>query len=251
MTLPALVLVHGGEHAGDCWDLVVAELRRQEPELRTLAVDLPGRGRTPGDLATATIGQWVDSVVSDVAAAELDDIVIVGHSMAGVTVPGVVTKLGSARVREMILVAAFVPRHGEAIVDTLGGPLAAIARYAARGGRPFKIPSMAARYAFCNGMTPERRRLTMSKLYTESARIPAEPVDRAGFPDDVPRTWVLTTRDRALSQKSQRASMAALGGVQDVIPIDACHDVMFSHPERLAQILLERCRLRQKGTRIS
>jgi pimeloyl-ACP methyl ester carboxylesterase len=251
MTLPALVLVHGGEHAGDCWDLVVAELRRQEPELRVLAVDLPGRGRTPGDLATATIGQWMDSVVSDVALAELDDIVIVGHSMAGVTVPGVVTKLGSARVREMILVAAFVPRHGEAIVDTLGGPLAAIARYAARGGRPFKIPSMAAQYAFCNGMTPERRRLTMSKLYTESARIPAEPVDRAGFPDDVPRTWVLTTRDRALSQKSQRASMAALGGVQDVIPIDACHDVMFSHPERLAQILLERCRLRQKGTRIS
>ena len=69
-------------------------------------------------------------------------------------------------------------------------------------------------------------------------------MDRNGFPDDVPRTWVLTTRDRALSQKSQHASMAALGGVQEVIPVDACHDVMFSHPERLAQILLERCRLR-------
>ena len=49
VALPDLVLVHGGEHAGDCWDLVVAELRRQEPQLRTLAVDLPGRGRTPGD----------------------------------------------------------------------------------------------------------------------------------------------------------------------------------------------------------
>ena len=251
MSLPALVLVHGGEHAGDCWDLVVAELHRREPELRTLAVDLPGRGRNPGDLATATIGQWVDSVVADVAAAGLDDVVIAGHSMAGVTVPGVVTKLGSARVREMILVAAFVPRHGEAIVDTLAGPLAAIARYAARRGGAFKIPDTAAQYAFCNGMTPERRRLTMSKLYSESACVPGEPVDRTGFPDDVPRTWVLTTRDRALSQKSQRASMAALGGVQDVIPIDACHDVMFSHPERLAEILLDRCRLRQRGHRVS
>jgi pimeloyl-ACP methyl ester carboxylesterase len=251
MPLPDLVLVHGGEHAGDCWDLVVAELRHREPELRTLAVDLPGRGRTQGDLAAATIGEWVDSVVADVAAAGFDDIVIVGHSMAGVTVPGVVTKLGSARVREMILVAAFVPAQGQAIVDTLGGPLATFARYAARGGRPFKIPRVATRYAFCNGMTREQRRLTMSKLCAESARIPGEPVDRSGFPNDVPRTWVLTTRDRALSQKSQRASMTALGGVQEVIPIDACHDVMFSDPERLAQILLERCRLRQKGTRIS
>ena len=242
MTLPDLVLVHGGEHAGDCWDLVLAEIHRQEPQLRTLAVDLPGRGRTPGDLATATIGEWVESVVADIEREGLGGIVIVGHSMAGVTVPGVVAKLGSGRVREMVLVAAFVPRQGEAIVDTLGGPLAVFARFAARGGRPFKVPRAAAQYAFCNGMTQEQRRLTVSKLYTESARIPGEPVDRTGFPDDVPRTWILTTRDRALSNKSQYASMAALGGVQQVIPIEACHDVMFSHPKLLAQILVERCR---------
>src|SRR6202041_4117839 len=118
MTLPDLVLVHGGEHAADCWDLVVAELWRAEPELRPLAVDLPGRGRTPGDLATATIAEWVDSVVADIEREGLGDIVIAGHSMAGGTVPGVVTKLGSARVREMILAAAFVPPQGRSIADT-------------------------------------------------------------------------------------------------------------------------------------
>jgi pimeloyl-ACP methyl ester carboxylesterase len=249
MTLPDLVLVHGGEHAGDCWDLVVAELRRRAPELRVLAVDLPGRARTPGDLATATIGEWVNSVVADIDAAGLGDVVIVGHSMAGVTVPGVVTRLGSARVREMVLAAAFVPPHGQAIVDTLGGPLAVFARYAAKGRRPMKIPGVVTRYAFCNGMTRDEQRLTMSMLCAESPRIPGERVDRSEMPDDVPRTWILTTRDRALSQKSQHASMAALGGVGEVIPMEACHEVMFSHPERLAQILLDRCRLRQLDER--
>jgi pimeloyl-ACP methyl ester carboxylesterase len=244
VTLPDLVLVHGGEHAGDCWDLVVAELRCQEPDLRTMAVDLPGRGSKPGDLATATIGEWVDSVIADIDAAGLGDVVIVGHSMAGVTVPGVVAKLGSARVREMILVSAFVPPQGMAIADTLGGPLALFARRAARIGRPMKIPGPAARWAFCNGMTRSQTRLAMSKLHAESARIPAEPVDRSGLPADVPRTWILTTRDRALSVKSQHASIAALGGVQEVIAIDACHEVMFSHPQRLARVLLERCRRR-------
>ena len=241
MPLPDLVLVHGGEHSGDCWDLVLAELRSREPELRTLAVDLPGHGRKPGDLATVTIGEWVDSVVADIEEAGLGDTVVVGHSMAGVTVPGVVTKLGSSRVREMILATAFVPPQGSAIADTLGGPLAVFARRAARIGRPMKIPAPAARWAFCNGMTPAQRRLTMSKLEAESARIPGEPVDRSGLPDDVPRTWILTTRDRAQSVKSQHASIAALGGVHEVIPIDACHEVMFSHPERLAEILVERC----------
>jgi pimeloyl-ACP methyl ester carboxylesterase len=242
MPLPDLVLVHGGEHAGDCWDLMLAELRRSQPELRALAVDLPGHGRKPGDLATVTIGEWVDSVVADIEEAGLGDIVIVGHSMAGVTVPGVVAKLGSSRVREMILATAFVPPQGSAIADTLGGPLAIFARRAARIGRPMKIPAPAARWAFCNGMTPARRRLTMSKLHAESARIPGEPVDRSALPHDVPRTWILTTRDRALSVKSQHASIEALGGVDEVIPIDACHEVMFSHPERLAEILVERCR---------
>jgi len=40
------------------------------------------------------------------------------------------------------------------------------------------------------------------------------------------------------------ASIAALGGVDTVIPVDACHEVMFSHPARLAEILIQRCRLR-------
>ena len=245
MALPDLVLVHGGEHAGDCWEHALTELRTQAPELRTLAVDLPGHGAKPGDLATVTIGEWVESVVADIEKAGFGDIVIVGHSMAGVTVPGVVAKLGSARVREMILVTAFVPPQGGAIVDTLGGPLAWFARRAAKKGKPTEVPKIAARYAFCNGMTPQQRRFTLARLYPESARIPAEPVDRSDLPADVPRTWILTTRDRALSVASQHRSIKALGGVDTVIPIDACHEVMISHPERLAQILFERCRLRQ------
>ena len=90
----------------------VDEIHRQAPDLTVLAVDLPGRRGKPGDLTTATIDNWVDSLVSDIEMAGLDDLVIVGHSMAGLTVPGVVTKLGPSRVREMILAAAFVPPDG-------------------------------------------------------------------------------------------------------------------------------------------
>jgi hypothetical protein len=43
-----------------------------------------------------------------------------------------------------------------------------------------------------------------------------------------------------LSVKAQRASIAAIGGVQTVIPIDTCHDLMVSEPERLAELFIER-----------
>ena len=242
MTLPALVLVHGGEHAADCWDLTVDELRRQEPDLRVLAVDLPGRRGKQGDLATATIAQWTDSVVADIEDARLGDIVIVGHSMAGVTVPSVASRLGTPRVREMVLATAFVPPQGSAIVDTLAGPLAWFARRGAKRGEPMAVPTVVAGYAFCNGMTREQRTFALSRLHKESVRIPTEVVDRSGLPHDVPRTWILTTRDRALSVRSQRRSIEALGRVQNVIPVDACHDLMISHPRWLATTLIDRCR---------
>ena len=75
MTLPGLVLIHGGAHASDCWELTTAELARLEPGLRVLAVDLPGRRGKRGDLHAARIADWVDSVVADVDDAGLGEVV--------------------------------------------------------------------------------------------------------------------------------------------------------------------------------
>jgi pimeloyl-ACP methyl ester carboxylesterase len=248
MALPALVLVHGGGFAADSWELTVAEIQRIAPELTVLAPDLPGRRNKAGDLITACIDGWVDSVVSDIENAALDDLVIVGHSLAGLTVPGVVTKLGSARVREMILATAQVPANGSAVVDMFPGALSWYLRRTAKRnvqkGRSGGLPTALARFVLCNGMTPEQRRFTLARSCQESPSVMIEKVDRSGMPDDVPRTWILTQRDRsAVSMKIQHECIAALGGVQALIEIDTCHMLMVSEPERLADILVERCRL--------
>jgi pimeloyl-ACP methyl ester carboxylesterase len=244
MALPGLVLVHGGAHAADCWNLTVAELASQAPELRVLAVDLPGRAGRPADLATVTIADWVESAVADVEDAGLGDVVVVGHSMAGLTVPGIVAKLGAARVREMILLAAFVPPQGMSVVDTLRGPLAPLARSAGRvERRSFPMPVALARFAFCNGMTRDQRRLTLSRLCMESPNVIFESADRSDLPDEVQRTWIMTLRDRALSVRQQLTAIESLGGVDTMVCVDGCHDVMFSEPKVVATILADRCRL--------
>jgi pimeloyl-ACP methyl ester carboxylesterase len=244
MTLPDLVLVHGGAHAADCWDLLIAELSCQEPTLRVLAVDLPGRGRNPADLATITLTDWVDSVVADVEEAGFHDVVVVGHSMAGLTVPGVATRLGPSRVRELIMAAAFVPPQGLSVVDGLRGPLAPLARVGARVNIPFAIPTAAARFAFFNGMPRDQRAFALARIYAESSRVIVEAVDRRGLSDEVPRTWIMTLRDRALSLRQQRGCIEALGGVDTLICVDTCHDLMYSEPRWLAEVLIERCRYR-------
>jgi len=215
--------------------------------LTVLAVDLPGRRGKPGDLATARIDDWVDSVVADIKDAELDQVVIVGHSMGGLTVPGVVARLGSERVREMVLAAAFVPPQGTAFVDTIPGPLGWYARREsatkAREGKAASLPSAWAMFTFCNGMRRAQRQFIRERFYPESPSVVLERVDRSDMPADVARTWILTGRDRTFSAKAQRRCIDALGGVQTLIELDTCHDLMVSEPERLAEILVERCRL--------
>ena len=120
MALPGLVLIHGGAHAADRRAPTVAEID-QAPELRVLAVDRPGRTGKRADLASIQITDFVNSVVTDVDEAGFGDVVIVGHSMAGLTAPGVVAKLGAARARELILIAAFGRPQGRSVVDTLVG----------------------------------------------------------------------------------------------------------------------------------
>jgi pimeloyl-ACP methyl ester carboxylesterase len=246
---PALVLVHGGEHSADCWELTVDELHRQAPELPVLAVDMPGHGATPGDLTTLTIADCVRSAVAQIEDAGLGEVIVVGHSLAGLTVPRIVAALGSARVREMILAASCLPVQGKAIADTLVGPLAWYVRRAVKLRKPpATTPNVLSALLFCNGMTRTQRRFTLSRMHAEAATIITEPVDRSGLPEDVPRTWILTLRDHALFQPTQFRSIAALGGVQTLIPVDTCHDLMISEPQLLAEILIERCRLRSRDS---
>jgi hypothetical protein len=186
----------------------------------------------------------VRSAVEQVDDAGLHEVIVVGHSLAGLTVPGIVGELGSSRVREMILAAACLPVQGTAIVDTLVGPLAWYVRRAVRLRKtPSTMPNMLSALIFCNGMTRAQRRYTLSRIHNEAVTIITEAVDRSDLPDEVPRTWILTLRDHALFRPTQLRSIAALGGVQTLIPVDTCHDLMISEPRLLAEILLERCRL--------
>jgi pimeloyl-ACP methyl ester carboxylesterase len=234
----ALVLIHGGQHDSRCWQPTVDAITRDAPDARTLAVNLPGRRGVPGDLDTLTIADCVEAAVGQIEQAGLDDVVLVAHSMAGLTVPGVATRLGADRVRRIICVAASVPPQGKRVLDTLLPPIRL-----AVGRASNELPLWMAKRMFTNGMTPEQRAFSLSVLIPDASRLAFETVDRSGLPDRIPRSWVLTRRDRSLPPRQQRRFIDNLGGVQEVIELDTCHNAMISMPDELAAILVARLRL--------
>ena len=235
----ALVLIHGAQHHSACWSPVLRALERQAPGLPALAVDLPGREKRPGEADTASIAHHVRAVVEQIDQAGLGRVVLVGHSMAGLVMPGIAATLGCDRVVGMVFVSCSVPPDGYSVIDGLSGLMRLLARRTARRGKvSMPIPAALVTTFLCNGMTREQKRLVRRQICPEGMSITAEAVDHSGMPGEVPRTWVLLLRDRCLRPRQQRRFIDNLGGVDELVALDTCHDAMVSEPGKLAAILV-------------
>src|SRR5580700_4179046 len=104
-------LVHGGAHGGWCWEMVVPELERRGH--RVVAPDLPFE---EPDAGAAEWARTVISAVDEAVSSDDADVVVVGHSLAGLAVPVVASW---RPVRRMVFLAAQVPVPGQRYVDYL------------------------------------------------------------------------------------------------------------------------------------
>lgn len=237
-----LVFVHGGVHAGGCWDDTIAAIARTTPGLDAFAVDMPGRRGIPGDLAALTIEACISSlcgqIVARTGADAMHRVVLIGHSLAGVIIPGLACRLGAV-VDQVIFVACCVPPQGKCVIDTLQFPLNRIARWVIQRAQVIsRIPPGVVRYFFANGATPAQRGEIRAGLCAESSAMLIE-IPRDTLPSTVRTSWVLPTRDRALRPATQRKFIRGLGGADRVMAIDAGHEVMITHPEELAAAISE------------
>jgi pimeloyl-ACP methyl ester carboxylesterase len=98
-------LVHGAFQGGWCWDLLTPYLEAQGH--KTLTMDLPIEN------ASATLSQFADTVIQVLPPTD-DDIVLVGHSMAGTVIPLVAEVI---KVRQLVFVAALLPYPGISTLD--------------------------------------------------------------------------------------------------------------------------------------
>jgi pimeloyl-ACP methyl ester carboxylesterase len=96
---PVVVLVHGAGGSHLDWP---AELRRL-PDVRLLALDLPGHGRSGGS-GRNSVGAYRGDVSAFLDALDLTRVVLVGHSMGGAIVQDMALH-APARLAGIVLVA--------------------------------------------------------------------------------------------------------------------------------------------------
>src|SRR5260370_13704666 len=116
------VLVHGAWHGAWCWGAVINQLERLGD--RAYAVDLPGHGMNGADRSKVTLESYVDSVAEFIESRDLKNVVLAGHSLGGLTIPGGAAKIPT-RNNRVGWGPPVVALDGEAIIGVEKSPPAA------------------------------------------------------------------------------------------------------------------------------
>ncbi len=230
--MTTFVLLHGAWHGGWCWARVRSRL--EAAGHRTFAPTFTGLSDR-GHLLSPAVGleTHVEDVVRLMEAEDLRDVIMVGHSYAGMVLSVVAGRIPE-RIAHRVHVEAFVPSDGDAAIDLLPETVARHYRDSVAGpGFGWLIP---VRSLEVLGVTAELDlawlgpRLTPQpwRTYTDAARLDVREAD-------LPSTFIEGTDWMRVFRP--HAARARERGWR-VCEISSGHELMVTAAEALTDILI-------------
>lgn len=175
-----------------------------------------------------------EAVRADVDTAGFDEIVLVGHSLAGCSIPSMIGLLGE-RIRHAVFVACTVPDDGRSAFDMLDPNIQELIRNSG-DIEPLPMDAAMAKIVLGNDLTDDQFAWCVERLVVEAPSLIKEPVYLSTLRSAMPRTWIRTVNDMIVPAAKQLAYADNVGSCP-VIDVGAGHMCMVSQPETLAKIL--------------
>lgn len=230
---PAFILIHGGFHAGWCWERLVPLLEAKGHA--ALAPDLPGMGLdgTPHD--RVTLASTTDFVV-DLVRSVPGPVVLVGHSMGGMVIGEVAERIPNELLGLAYVTATLIATTDRAAhrFDTKMGPAMSLSS----DGHSMICDPHSGRDHFFNTTPPELAAAAVARLQSQPLGPMKGPItatlERFG---SVPRAFIECTEDRSIPIAHQRRMQAALP-CDPVFTLETDHSPFLCNPKALAETLL-------------
>jgi pimeloyl-ACP methyl ester carboxylesterase len=219
-------LVHGVCAGAWCWDLLVPHL--EEAGHRVVAVDLPS------DDPKATFSDYA-TVVDIALGATADEVVLVGHSSAGFTIPLVAAR---RPLRELVFLCGAIPVPGESVAErgVDWGVIDPAEWQVDNGDGSFSISPDGFRRHVAQDVNPALVAESAARLRPQFLTPFTERCPLDSMPD-VARRYILCREDHIVNPDwSRRAAPERLG--VEPIELSGSHSPMASRPRELAEVLL-------------
>jgi pimeloyl-ACP methyl ester carboxylesterase len=138
--MTTFVLVHGAWQGSHTWDRVAPLLQEQGHSVVTPV--LTGLGEDAARLSSSiTLTTHIDDVMQVFTQQDLHDVILVGHSYAGMVITGVADRKRD-QLRRLIYLDAFLPQDDQSALDLLPADIQNLFRELARThGDGWRIPA--------------------------------------------------------------------------------------------------------------
>jgi pimeloyl-ACP methyl ester carboxylesterase len=223
------VLVHGAWHGGWCWEHLVPELERDGH--RAVVVDLPC------DDPAAAFEDYAEAVLAAMQGLG-EPPVLVGHSLAGLTVPLVAAR---TPVRHVVYVCSLLPTPGKPFLERLRREPDMLAPSYRSGleavdecGTTRWVDEDLAREHLYDDCDAALSRAAFSQLRPQATTAYRRPCRLDGMPE-VPSTYVVCQQDRLVSPAWSRRAAAGIDA--SVVELPGGHSPFLSRPRELAAVL--------------
>jgi pimeloyl-ACP methyl ester carboxylesterase len=231
------VLVHGGGHGGWCWQRTARVLRAMGHEV--YSPTLTGFGeRCHLGHPEQPFQTFLDDITNVLEFEDLQDVVLVGHSMGGVIVPRV-AQLASARIRQVVWLAAVVCQDGETLLEAVPQtPEIADAVTIHDDGTIEQDNAKLTAAVLSDGTLADQAWvLARHRTYPPAALV--EPGRLSQFLElSLPTGYVIAGRDVTIPPALATAFADRLPGTRRA-EVDSSHDCMISRPQETAAALVE------------
>jgi pimeloyl-ACP methyl ester carboxylesterase len=224
-------LVHGAWHGAWCWEQLTLLLTD-----RGHAVITP---ELPCDDPSATFEDYAD-VVCGALGDRADDVIVVGHSLAGHTIPLIAAR---RPVRHLVYLCALVPDLGRSMRDQMRegsdmlNPmlLQALSRPDEQRRNAWIDEALTTELLF-GGVDADTAHAAFQQLRPQALHPYAQAFALERFPVTA-RTYVVCADDRMVGPDwSRRVARERLGA--DLIELHGGHSPFLSRPKKLADVLL-------------
>ena len=230
------MLVHGAWHGGWCWRRVADRLQRAGQ--RVFAPTLTGVGERRHLLSAGVdLETHIQDILGVLEAEELEDVVLVGHSYAGLVISGVAAR-APKRLRRLVYLDALLVEDGQSWAEAFPPEVTEARRKSVvmtDGVKTIQAPDPAI-YGFADPADDAwlRRRLTPH---------PFAPFDQkarwgGSLGSGVPRIYIDCTQPALPLLATLKDRYRGKPG-WPFVELKTGHDAMVSAPEALTRLLLE------------
>lgn len=230
-----IVLVHGAWSDATAWQAVSPLLKAKGHEV--IEVNLPGHGTDATLFSAISFQSYVEAVRA--AIGERKNVVLVGHSMAGL----VISQVGEAipaQIKELVYLAAYLPKDGESLLSLAQqDPDSHVSKFLQidKDNGAANIAKEGVVEVFAADAPPEVGTYIADHIKPEPLAPLATPVKLTprNF-GKIAKVYIYTANDNTISPKLQH-KMVLSAGITKTYSLQSSHTPFISIPGKLAEII--------------